>query len=215
MALTGSPWSVHSLSPSCVCRQMDVHLDAVCLSAARMLLPLHLSPRDLSAGFSPVKIPGRLNHSSEWPDLFLRSIIYLATPGLSCGMQDLVPWPETKPRPPALGAQRLGPWVTREVSRLTNAWLESVSTPCPRFPTGLSSHQAGRCRPWGSSTSFAASWEGPDTAGSCNSWGRAVAFSSLRDCSFQLVWGCISHASPGVGDFFCLRFWRSLVQYCL
>ena len=41
---------------------------------------------------------------------FLTSIfIYLATPGLSCGMQDLVPWPEIEPWLPALGAWSLKP----------------------------------------------------------------------------------------------------------
>ena len=56
-------------------------------------------------------------------------VIYLATPGLSCDMQDLscnmstlscsmwdlVPWPGIKPRAPALGAQSLSHWTTREV----------------------------------------------------------------------------------------------------
>ena len=35
---------------------------------------------------------------------FLNVFIYLAVPGLSCGMWDLVPWPGIKPRCPALGA---------------------------------------------------------------------------------------------------------------
>ena len=39
-------------------------------------------------------------HSSS----FKRKNIYLAALGLSCGMQDLVPWPRIKPGPPALGA---------------------------------------------------------------------------------------------------------------
>ena len=34
---------------------------------------------------------------------------------LSCGMWDLVPWPESQPRPPALGAWSLSHWTTREV----------------------------------------------------------------------------------------------------
>ena len=48
--------------------------------------------------------------------------IYLATPGLGCstqdlcwGMWDLVPWLGIEPRPPALGAQSLTHWTTREV----------------------------------------------------------------------------------------------------
>ena len=36
----------------------------------------------------------------------------------SCGMQDLVPWPGIKPRPPALGARSLNHWTTREVPKL-------------------------------------------------------------------------------------------------
>ena len=34
---------------------------------------------------------------------------------LSCGMWDLVPWPGIEPGPPALGAQSLSHWTTREV----------------------------------------------------------------------------------------------------
>ena len=60
-------------------------------------------------------------------DVFSKTIhllLYLAGPGLGCGMQnhfschmwDLVPWPESKPRPPALGAWSLSHWTTREVS---------------------------------------------------------------------------------------------------
>ena len=41
--------------------------------------------------------------------------IYLAVPGLTWGMWDLVPWPGIKPGPPALGAQGLKHWTTREV----------------------------------------------------------------------------------------------------
>ena len=38
-----------------------------------------------------------------------------STRPLSGGMWDLVPWPEIEPRPPALGAQSLNRWTTREV----------------------------------------------------------------------------------------------------
>ena len=34
---------------------------------------------------------------------------------LSCGLWDLVRWPVIEPRPPALGAQSLSHWTTREV----------------------------------------------------------------------------------------------------
>ena len=35
---------------------------------------------------------------------------------LSCSIQDLVPWPGIKPRPPALEMWQLSPWITKEVS---------------------------------------------------------------------------------------------------
>ena len=34
------------------------------------------------------------------------------------GIWDLVPWPEIKPRPPALGVQSLSHWTTRKVSKI-------------------------------------------------------------------------------------------------
>ena len=37
---------------------------------------------------------------------------------LNCSVWDLVPWPEIEPGPPALGAQSLSPWTTREVPNL-------------------------------------------------------------------------------------------------
>ena len=39
-------------------------------------------------------------------------------PGLSCSMWDLVSCSGIKPRPPALGAQSLSHWTTREVQYL-------------------------------------------------------------------------------------------------
>ena len=49
--------------------------------------------------------------------LILKSFIYFnwAALGLSCCMQDLAPYPGIEPRPPALGAQSLSHWTTREV----------------------------------------------------------------------------------------------------
>ena len=44
--------------------------------------------------------------------------ISLAVPGLSCSMWDQVPWPGIEPWPPALGAQSLSRWTTREVQDL-------------------------------------------------------------------------------------------------
>ena len=46
---------------------------------------------------------------------FFFNIYYLAAPGLSCSMWDLVPWPGVASRPPALGAWSLSHWTTREV----------------------------------------------------------------------------------------------------
>ena len=55
-----------------------------------------------------------------------KKLIYLAAPGLSCGMQalgcdmwDPVPWPGIELRPQALGAWGLGYWTTREVPKNT------------------------------------------------------------------------------------------------
>ena len=49
--------------------------------------------------------------------LILKSFIYFnwAALGLSCCMRDLAPYPGIEPRPPALGAQSLSHWTTREV----------------------------------------------------------------------------------------------------
>ena len=55
------------------------------------------------------------------------SIYFLAGPGLSCGLWDLVPGPGIKPRPPALGAQSLSHWTTQEVPDqgiLNREWRE-------------------------------------------------------------------------------------------
>ena len=46
-----------------------------------------------------------------------KNLSYLAGPGLSCSMQDLVPQPGYKPRPPALEAQSPSHQTTREASQ--------------------------------------------------------------------------------------------------
>ena len=46
---------------------------------------------------------------------FFLTFIYLAAPGLSCSMWDLVPWPGMEPKLPALGVQSLSHWTIREV----------------------------------------------------------------------------------------------------
>ena len=51
-------------------------------------------------------------------DLFLvaaRGLLSWRMRTLSCGMRDLVPRPGIEPGPPALGAQSLTHWTTREV----------------------------------------------------------------------------------------------------
>ena len=47
--------------------------------------------------------------------LFFFLNIYLAVPGLSCSMWDLVSWPRIEPRLPALGARCLIQWTPRQV----------------------------------------------------------------------------------------------------
>ena len=48
--------------------------------------------------------------------LHLKNInIYLSVPSLICGIWNLVPQPRIEPMTPALGAQSLSHWTTREV----------------------------------------------------------------------------------------------------
>ena len=61
--------------------------------------------------------------------------IYLASPDLSCSTGDLVPWPWTRLRPPALGAQSLSHWPTREVPALQCPWLDNPTDRGPRRAT--------------------------------------------------------------------------------
>ena len=68
------------------------------------------------------------------------SIFYLVLSGLHSGMQtlswgtwDVAPWPGIEPGPPALGAQSLNQWITREVPTLTSGqFLKLPSAPFPR-----------------------------------------------------------------------------------
>ena len=55
--------------------------------------------------------------------IFFFFFIYLASPDLSCSMWDLVPWRGIEPVPPALEAQSLNHWASREVP--TNAFLKT------------------------------------------------------------------------------------------
>ena len=47
--------------------------------------------------------------------IWLCQVLVVAGGTLSCGRWDLVPGPGREPRPPALGAQSLGHWTSREV----------------------------------------------------------------------------------------------------
>ena len=62
---------------------------------------------------------------------------------LSCGMWDLVSWPGTKPRPPALRVWSLSPWTTREVPGHSAKCLLPLSN-----NTGVFFHRSGsqRCK---------------------------------------------------------------------
>ena len=51
---------------------------------------------------------------------------YLAVLGLSCSIWDLVLCPGIKPRPPALGAQSLSHWTTREVPTLSRKHIRPI-----------------------------------------------------------------------------------------
>ena len=66
---------------------------------------------------------------------------YLTVAGLACSMWDLVPWPQIKPRPPALGVQSLNCWTTREVPTSMLSWLHNSSY----FPRSISQPRCDFC----------------------------------------------------------------------
>ena len=79
----------------------------------------------------------------------LKRLIYLAVPGLSCGLQglscdmwDLVPWPGIELRPQALEAWSLGHWTTREVPKNKTLRIYNV----PFFPSWASPGERERFR---------------------------------------------------------------------
>ena len=55
------------------------------------------------------------NNASSLLKTNKKRFIYLAVPGLICGMWDLVPWSGMEPRSPVLGAWSLSHWTIREV----------------------------------------------------------------------------------------------------
>ena len=79
------------------------------------LLAIHMSSLENSWVFFKLS----LNISASFTNLqrFFKKylLIYLAAPGLSCSMWDLVPWPGIEPGPPALGAERVNHRTSREV----------------------------------------------------------------------------------------------------
>ena len=90
-------------------------------------------------------IPG-LNNSKKkkrHPDIFT------GARGLGCSMWDQVPWPEIEPGPPALEAQNLSYWTTREVPQLFLlgkgqgfSYTRSVSRDFHKHPGQLKPHWA-------------------------------------------------------------------------
>ena len=71
--------------------------------------------------------------------LFKYLFMYLAVPGLSCSMWNLVPWPAIKPRPSALGARSLSHWTSREVPVLfLRKFLQMVRRRGQNLPLNVS-----------------------------------------------------------------------------
>ena len=60
----------------------------------------------------------RMEFWTKWKFVLKKCVFtYLAVPGFSGSMPDLVPWPGIEPGPPALGEQSLSYWITKEVSK--------------------------------------------------------------------------------------------------
>ena len=79
-------------------------------------------PRGVGRGVSQVRLGDSeeslplLHTHTQWSFLFKKYLfIYLAAPDLSCGLQDLVPWPRIELALPASGARSLSHWTTREL----------------------------------------------------------------------------------------------------
>ena len=75
------------------------------------------------------------------------TFFFLAATRLSCGLQtlscnmwDLVPGPETEPRPSALGGWSLNHWTTREVP---NSFVVPYNLTCPTAEPGVGRKVSG------------------------------------------------------------------------
>ena len=78
--------------------------------------------------------------------------MYLALPGLSCGichlscgMRDLVPSLGIEPRPPALGVQSLNHWTTKEVPESFRFLNKLYHIPLSQIPGNSSNRNHSFC----------------------------------------------------------------------
>ena len=116
------PWELKSLILPC-----SIHLfsRSCCFSKPNIDWSLTLELLLNSNFFLPVYI------------LFFKKNIYLlgcalivmwVAAYLNCGIQYIVPWPGIEPKPPALGAQSLSHWTTREVLTCIHSWSSAPAS---------------------------------------------------------------------------------------
>ena len=131
-----SQWTWDHLSSSAVgiqTRKMEMKPGFLCLKAS----PVYLhAPIFTLSFYSPCL---KVSHFSPFKK---HVYFYLAAPGLSRRIWELVPWPRIKPKPPALGAWSLNHWTAREVPLLSFFHIYicccSVTKSCPTLrPHGL------------------------------------------------------------------------------
>ena len=132
---------------------------------------------------------------------------------LSCGMWDLVPWPGSKPRPPASEAQSPNHWTTREVPYhlfpvggwetqdgsiyRSNTWWGPVSWLEDGRLLTVISHRGGS--EWALWSLFCKEYQSP-------SWGFHPQRLPLQTVSHGEFWGDSKNSHIGGGDilFICL-----------
>ena len=102
---------------------------------------------------------------------------------LSCSLGDLVPWPRIEPRPPALGAQSLSHWTTREVSHL---FLKVLSVPHPSFILPLVS--------WWQSGPFQRETSAASPGIQACLW--SIGSSGFPDSCFYRLWNHLQFTQP-------------------